>query len=259
MKKYRVALLIIILISLTTVHPPNSFSQEETKQEAKPASQETKPAYQIIPAKPISPDAVMSSKHPPFAPQITCAECHETKFDAISTATKQYMRNYKLLDKETVWKYIVELLPGRERFVMATIYEKRTGLFKKEAIPTTTTIDFVLNPEEKTLYAVCEKGTEKLEQIKLNPVVCASRYEGWTVAQKGKQVWKSVQVRGKAEIIKAQDPRFHEALQKYQLVRTKPEQAQKRFHILKVSIDQAIYFNTDFLKEGISIYQLWSK
>jgi nitroimidazol reductase NimA-like FMN-containing flavoprotein (pyridoxamine 5'-phosphate oxidase superfamily) len=201
----------------------------------------------------------MSSKHPPFAPQITCAECHETKFDAVSTATKQCMKNYKLLDKEAVWKYIVELLPGRERFVIATVYEKRTGLFKREIIPTTTTIDFVLNPEEKAFYAVCEKGTEKLEQIKLNSVICASHYEGWTVAQKGKQVWKSVQVRGKVEIIEARDPRFNEALQKYQLVRTKPEQAQKRFHILKVNIDQAIYFDTDFIKEGISIYQLWEK
>jgi nitroimidazol reductase NimA-like FMN-containing flavoprotein (pyridoxamine 5'-phosphate oxidase superfamily) len=225
-----------------------SFSQEEQKT-----------GVPVNPAKPISPDSVMSSKHPPFAPQITCAECHETKFDAVSTATKQRMKNYKLLDKDTVWKYIVELLPGRERFVIATVYEKRTGLFKRESIPTTTTIDFVLNPEEKALYAVCEKGTEKLEQIKLNSVICASHYEGWTVAQKGKQVWKSVQVRGKAEIIDAQDPRFNEALQKYQLVRTKPEQAQKRFHILKVNIDQVIYFDTDFIKEGISIYQVWEK
>ncbi|MCX5887517.1 MAG: hypothetical protein NT096_16675 [Proteobacteria bacterium] len=248
MKRCKIVLLFLTVIPFIFLTVAITFSQQE---------QTT--GVPVNPAGPISPDAVMSSKHPPFAPQITCAECHETKFDAISTATKQCMKNYKLLDKETVWKYIVELLPGRERFVMATIYEKRTGLFKKEAIPTTTTIDFVLNPEEKTLYAVCEKGTEKLEQIKLNPVVCASRYEGWTVAQKGKQVWKSVQVRGKAEIIKAQDPRFHEALQKYQLVRTKPEQAQKRFHILKVSIDQAIYFNSDFLKEGISIYQLWEK
>ena len=259
MKRYRIALLIIILLSLTTVHPPNSFSQEETKQEAKQAPQETKPAYQIVPAGPISPDAVMSSKHPSFSPIITCAECHEIKFDAASTATKQYMKNYKLLDKETVWKDIVEFLPGRERFVMATVYEKRKGLFGRETTPTSTTIDFVLNPEEKAFYTVCEKGTEKLEQIKLNPVVCASHYEGWTVAQKGKQVWKSVQVKGRTEIIDAQDPRFNEALQKYQLVRTKPEQAQKRFYILRIAIDQIIFFNSDFLKEGISPYQRWEK
>jgi nitroimidazol reductase NimA-like FMN-containing flavoprotein (pyridoxamine 5'-phosphate oxidase superfamily) len=248
MKSYKVVSLPFIFMLLIALTALISFSQEESK-----------PVPSLTPAGPIPPDAVMSPKHPAFSPKITCAECHETKFDAVSTATKQCMKNYKLLDKETVWKYILELLPGRERFVMATIYEKRTGFFKREIIPTTTTIDFVLNPDEKALYAVCEKGTEKLEQIKLNPVVCASHYEGWTVAQRGKQVWKSAQVKGKAEIIEAQDPRFNEALQKYQLVRTKPEQAQKRFHILKVAIDQIIYFNTDFLKEGISIYQVWEK
>jgi nitroimidazol reductase NimA-like FMN-containing flavoprotein (pyridoxamine 5'-phosphate oxidase superfamily) len=248
MKRCKIVLLFLTVIPFIFLIVAVSFSQEEAKA-----------PVPVNPAGSISPDAVMSSKHPPFAPQITCAECHETKFDAVSTATKQCMKNYKLLDKKAVWKYIVELLPGRERFVIATVYEKRTGLFKKEVIPTTTTIDFVLNPDEKALYAVCEKGTEKLEQIRLNPSVCASHYEGWTVAQGGKKVWKSVQVRGKAEIIEAQDPRFKEALQKYQLVRTKPEQAQKRFHILKVNIDQVIYFDTDFIKEGISIYQVWEK
>jgi len=248
MKKYRYILPITIFISLIAIHPPHSLSQEEAKTEAL-----------VQPAGPISPDAVMSSKHPSFSPLVTCAECHEIKFDTVSTATRQNMRNYKLLDKEKVWKDIVEFLPGRERFVLATVSKRRSGLLKTEYYPVSTTIDFMLNPEEKTLYAVCEKGTEKLEQIKLNPLVCASHYEGWTVAQGGRQVWKSVQVKGRAEIIDAQNPRFNEALQKYQLVRTKPEQAQKRFYILRIAIDQIIYFNSDFLKENISPYQLWEK
>lgn len=239
MKSHKIVLLSIILTLIISLTVTNSFSQEETK-----------PVTPVKPAGPIDPGAVMSSKHPPFPYTITCAECHEIKFDALSTATKQYMKNYRLLDKETVWKYIVELLPGRERFVMATIYQN---------LPTATTIDFVLNPEEKAFYAVCEKGTEKIEQIKLNPAISAAHYEGWTVAEKGKQIWKSVQVKGRVEIIEAQDPRFIQALQKYQLVRTKPEQAQKRFYILKIAIDRIIYFNSDFLKEGISPYQRWEK
>ncbi|MCX5884618.1 MAG: hypothetical protein NT096_01675 [Proteobacteria bacterium] len=61
MKQYRFIFIVTIFITLTIFHSPNSFPQEETKQEAKPATQETKPAYQIIPAGPISPDSVMSS------------------------------------------------------------------------------------------------------------------------------------------------------------------------------------------------------
>lgn len=256
-KRYYIILSFSIFIAQIICRPFHSFSQDETRPEAKSVTHEKGTSYQIYPGGPISPDAVMSSKHPSFSPFITCAECHEIKFDAVSTATKQNMKNYKLLDKEIIWKHILELLPGRERFVLGTVFVKRKGLFKRECIPITTTIDFVLNPEEKAFYAVCEKGTEKLEQIKLNPSVCATHYEGWTVAQGGKQVWKSVQVKGRAEIIAPEDPRFNESLIKYQLVRTRPEQAQRRFNILRIAIKEIIYFNSDFLKEGLSPYQLW--
>ena len=190
---------------------------------------------------PIPPTAVRKPQHRTIATGMVCAECHDIKYDAVSTATKQYMLNYKMMDKEAVWQNILDFLPGRERFVSATVYNNE---------PTNTTIDFVLDPEEKVFYAVCEKGTEKLSHIRLNPVVSAVHYEGWTVAEGGKKTWKSVQVKGKAEIIEAMDPRFPDGLKKYRLARMTPEMAQKRFVLLKISIEKVVFFNSDLMKTG---------
>lgn len=199
---------------------------------------------------PIDASAKMSPTHPEYDLSMTCAECHPTTHDALSTATVLYINNLKGLERDEVWKRIETFLPGRERFVLATSYGNR---------PTATTIDFVLDPVEKVSYAVCEKGTQKLEQIKENPVVSMVCYEGWTVAAGGKKQWKSVQIEGRATIVPSSDPRFETYLDKYRLVRLSKVRARKRMDILRVVIEKVVFFDSTLLKSGFSVYQVWER
>ena len=174
---------------------------EEVRGSAHPSKVKTKEG-----AMPIDASAKMSPTHPEYDLSMTCAECHPTTVDALSTATTLYINNLKRLERSEVWKRVETFLPGRERFVLATSYGNR---------PTATTIDFVLDPVDKVSYAVCEKGTQKLEQIKENPVVSMVCYEGWTVASGGKEQWKSIQIEGRATIVPSSDPQFKTYLDKY--------------------------------------------
>jgi nitroimidazol reductase NimA-like FMN-containing flavoprotein (pyridoxamine 5'-phosphate oxidase superfamily) len=150
----------------------------------------------IVLGPPIKPDQARSENHPRFPPGWTCAECHDVSFgtDFVSTASRQYWNNYKHLSNAQIWERIVKFLPGRERFAMATVYRNR---------PTNTTIDLVLDKEERVFYAVSEVGTEKLFHLKRNARVSAVRAEGWTVAEGGVRQWTSVQISGTSEVITA--------------------------------------------------------
>ena len=199
---------------------------------------------------PIDASARMGPTHPEYDLSMTCTECHPTTLDAFSTATTLYINNLKRFERDEIWKRIEAFLPGRERFVLATSYGNR---------PTATTIDFVLDPVEKISYAVCEKGTQKLEQIRKNPAVSMVCYEGWTVTDGGKKQWKSVQIEGRAEVVSSSDPRFGDYLDKYHLVRLSKERAKKRMDILRVVIEKVIFFDSTLLKSGFSLYQMWER
>ena len=232
-----VASLLIILIAAHSALAKNTESSVKVSK-----------AKAVGEALPIDGSAKMSSAHPEYDLSMTCVECHPTTLDAISSATTLYINNLKRLERDELWKRIEVFLPGRERFVLATSYHNK---------PTATTIDVVLDPVEKVTYTVCEKGTQKLEQIKENPVVSMVCYEGWTVARGGKKQWRSVQIEGRAEVVFSGDPRFEPYLDKYQLVRLSKERAKKRMDILRVTIEKVIFFDSTLFKSGFSPYQMW--
>jgi nitroimidazol reductase NimA-like FMN-containing flavoprotein (pyridoxamine 5'-phosphate oxidase superfamily) len=206
----------------------------------------------IVLGPPITPNQVRSPNHPRFPPGWTCAECHDVSFgtDFVSTASRQYWNNYSRLANDEIWERIVRFLPGRERFVMATVYRNR---------PTNTTIDLVLDKEEKVFYAVSEKGTEKLFHLRRNPYISAVRADGWTVAAGGARQWISVQIAGTSEVITSEDPRFRPILSKYALVRISEERAVRRFDIQRITPQNIVYFDTTLLAEGYSAYQYWNR
>lgn len=206
----------------------------------------------VVPGPAITPKQVRSADHPRFPPGWTCSECHTVTFgtDVISTASRQYWNNYAHLTQDKIWERVVKALPGRERFSMATVHRGR---------PTNTTIDFVLDKDERVFYAVSEKGTEKLTHLKRNPNISAVRADGWTVAEGGARQWFSIQIDGTSEVITSKDARFMPILKKYELVRISEERAVRRFDIQRITPRHIVFFDTTLLAEGMSPYQYWSR
>jgi len=209
----------------------------------------------IIEGAPIKADQVLTPDHPPYGRGMVCVECHQVTFDAITSSTKQFIMNYPQLPNDEVWKRIEDFLPGRERFVLTTVYNNE---------PTATTVDMVLDRDEKCLYVLCEKGTEKLLHIRENPRICAVHYRGWTLAEaqqnkSAKQEWISVQIRGNARIIPPNDPQFDKLVEKYKPVRVTPKRATLRFDVVRITPTSAVYFDTNLASEKLGVYQQWER
>lgn len=206
----------------------------------------------IVEGPPIVAEQVMSNQHMPVRRGMTCAECHNVRFDLdhITSATQMFVNNFANLEQDDIWSKIVAFLPGRERFAIATV---------NEGYPTATTVDMVLDPDERVLFVVSEKGTEKLLHIRKQPHISAVRFAGWTVAEGGKKEWRSVQIKGQAEIIESDDSRFMPALEKYNLVRVTKERATRRFDLIRVIPERIYYFDTTLGADQYSPYQLWQR
>ncbi|MEZ5563047.1 MAG: pyridoxamine 5'-phosphate oxidase family protein [Gammaproteobacteria bacterium] len=206
----------------------------------------------IVPGPPITANDFMSKKHRDFPKGMTCAECHDVTFstvDTVASATRQMARSSMQLSQEEIWAKIVEFLPGRERFALTTAIDNK---------PLATTVDMVLDKEEKVLYVVSEVGTEKLLQIRKNPYISAVHFAGWTLAEGGPKLWRSTQINGTAEVIPSSDPRFSVAVDKYNLVRVTKERSVRRFDLIRIQPEQIWYFDTT-LGEGYAVYQLWQR
>ena len=130
----------------------------------------------IVDGPPIKSDQVKSANHRPYSRGMTCAECHTSTFDFVSTASVQWANNFPQLTQDEIWAKVVAFLPGRERFALASVRNNQ---------PTATTVDMVLDKEDRVFYVVSEVGTEKLLEIRENPAISAVRFEGWTVAEGG--------------------------------------------------------------------------
>lgn len=209
----------------------------------------------VVEGPPIKADQVLTEDHPAYDRGMVCVECHQVTFDAVTTSTKLFLMNYNQMSNNEVWQKIESFLPGRERFVLTTVYSNE---------PTATTVDMVLDKEEKCLYVLCEKGTEKLMHIKQNPRICAVHFKGWTLAgaardRKLKQEWMSVQIRGSAEVIPPGNPQFEKLLERYKPVRVTPERARLRFDIVRITPTSAIYFDTNLPDSRYGIYQHWER
>jgi len=219
----------------------------------------------VYEGQPISSDALKSDEHISYQRGMVCAECHHVSFDLATTATKQFTNNFPQLTNDEIWEKIEAFLQGRERFALTTSYDGK---------PTATTVDMVLDKEEKVLYVVSEKGTEKLLHIRKNPNISAVRFVGWTVADLGKKEWRSTQIKGTAEVIEHDDPIFDELLTRYNMVRMTIERAHLRFDLIRITPTQIYYFDTtlsanspdndysvDSADDGdrLSVYQLWRR
>ena len=247
--RIRVWCVIVLLSFLWTIVCCDAAEKEQHKQ-LKVGAGEMGVEATVVEGPPIKADQVLTKDHPQYTRGMACVECHTVVFDAVTTSTRQFMLNFPQLKNAEVWKKIEAFLPGRERFVFTTVYNNE---------PTATTVDMVLDKDKKVFYVVCEKGTEKLYQVKKNPRICAVHYEGWTVAGGGKKEWKSVQVKGTAKVIPSSDKRFGELLEKYHLVRVSKVRAPLRFDMLEITPSRIVYFDTNLADEKAGVYQQWKR
>ena len=195
----------IVLISGILIWCVYGTTKGYGKEEKKPATAE---------AKPINADASVTEEHPAIEEGITCNDCHEINLDAYTTATEAWLAGDYLkwkagegiMPKKKVWERIVEIFKEKNfkrTMVLGTSFNNR---------PTTTTSEFAIDPKEKVLYGLHEKGTAKLIHIKLNPYVCLNWHREF---DDNFLNTLCIQVVGKAEIFDGTVKEFEEGLKVY--------------------------------------------
>lgn len=195
----------IVLISGIVIWSVYGTSKGYGKEEKKPITAE---------AKPIDADASITDEHPTIEEGITCNDCHEIKLDAYTTATEAWLVGDYLkwkagegtMPKKKVWERIIGIFKEKNfkrTMVLGTSFNNR---------PITTTSEFAIDPKEKVLYGLHEKGTAKLIHIKLNPYVCLNWHREF---DDNFLNTLCIQVVGKAEIFDGTTKEFEEGLKVY--------------------------------------------
>ena len=177
---------------------------------------------------------------------VACMECHRINVDTVSTATQRFLERPGLLGQEELWKEIVTFFDERQSCVLATAINNE---------PYVTTIDFALDPDNRVMYALSEKGTRKLSQIKMNPAVALEYHQPRDMQTK---VFRCLQMRGAARTFSSDDPQFDEGLNVF-----KPqidEAMIRRGMDMTCFTPHEILFYDNLRKErDLNIFQLWKR
>jgi hypothetical protein len=175
-----------------------------------------------------------------------CMECHLIKTDALSTATQKFLERKGAMKKEDIWREIVKFFGKRKSTVLATSINNE---------PYVTTIDFALDPVNKVMYALSEKGTRKLGQMKMNPKVALEYHDAKAWESK---IFRCLQMRGEARVFSADDPQFDEGLRIFE--------PSIDAEMIKRGMDMTCFtpkeiFSYDSLRKdkGLNIFQLWER
>jgi len=168
------------------------------------------PCHAIDPARLYVKPGDMPPMHFPVEETVKCVDCHPLNVKDVDGYTSATMTLKKstlgVMPREEIAKRVTEVLRGkhgREIFVLATSHNNK---------PLATIIEFVIDPETMTLYAMSERQGEKLfhmnenNQVSLAYVRPAENYFRETLG---------VQIVGKAELLSGKDPGFAEGLEIY--------------------------------------------
>jgi hypothetical protein len=219
-------------------------------------------------AKAIEVEASLSDDHPAIEEGVTCADCHEIKLDAKTTATQVWLtgeylgfaKNEGAMKNEKVKEEIVKAMGGKKKSgtcVLGTCINNT---------PTTTTSEFTLNPDTMTLHGIHEKGTAKLLHIKQNPRVSLDWHKEFTD-------WGlilCIQFTGRAELIEGTDPEFEKIMIDCLPYETTAKQrkitldqartmSKQMMLITRIVVDEATITNMQFRKEGYRPWQRWTR
>ena len=201
---------------------------------------------------------------------VACMECHTIKVDATSTATQRFLQRKGGLDKEALWKEIVAFFGHRQSTVLATTINNE---------PYVTTIDFALDPVNKVMYALSEKGTRKLDQMKMNPKVALEYHQpreehtrlfrcpktgsdsGLSLdscQELGSKIFRCLQMRGEARVFGSDDPQFEEGLNVFK-ARIDPDMIRRGMDMTCFTPKEILFY--DYLRKdrGLNIFQQWER
>jgi len=223
--------------------------------------------YPAPQAKEIDIEDDLSDSHPEVEEGITCNDCHEIKLDGATGATQAWLTGDYLrwspgegiLPENKLWEEIVKQL-GKKKdkmktFILATCLNNT---------PLSTTAEWALDPEEKVLYGLHEKGTQKLLHISKNPRVSLN----WHKEFESFSDYCCIQVIGRAELIEGTDPGYDKILidaVDYEEGAKRKKMTPKQFRdsikaymvISKITIDQITKADFSFTRDGNRIYQRW--
>ena len=219
-------------------------------------------------AKAIEVEASLSDDHPAIEEGVTCADCHEIKLDAKTTATQVWLtgeylgfaKNEGAMKNEKVREEIIKAMGGKKSTgtcVLGTCINNT---------PTTTTAEFTLNPDTMTIHGMHEKGTAKLLHIKQNPRVSLNWHNEFT----DWGLTLCIQFVGRAELIERTDPEFEKimieclpyekrATQRKITLDQARAMAKQMMLISKITVDEATITNMQFRKEGFRPWQRWTR
>jgi uncharacterized pyridoxamine 5'-phosphate oxidase family protein len=264
MKKGRVIFSMLLIFCLAGLVACMTFESKKVAPVQEEEGEEV-----VAEAQEIAVEAELTDTHPEIEEGLSCNDCHEIKLDASTTATQVWMKgdylvwsvNEGVMPKDKAWEQVVKILGGRKAdqktFVLATSLNNT---------PLTTTAEFTLDPDEKILYGLHERGTEKLFHIRNNPKVSLN----WHLEFESFTDFLCVQVLGQAELIEGTSKDFEKILidiipyemgakaRKMDLKQFR-ESVKQSMVISKITIDQVTIANYAFKNDGYRIYQRWTR
>ena len=209
---------------------------------------------------------VKSGEKPPmhvmFDEDIKCVKCHPLKtkdIDGYTSATMTLKQSKAgVMPKKDIEKRIVEVLSGkqgREIYVLTTSYKNK---------PLATIIEFCIDPETMSFYAMSERQGEKLFHIFENNQVSLAyvkQVENYFTQGVG------VQIVGKAELLTVKDPGFAKGLDVYLPSLPVPEEHKQNIKndknfdkiMTKVTPERMVLRESALRAKGLRNFQIWEK
>jgi uncharacterized protein YhbP (UPF0306 family) len=189
--------------------------------------------------------AAMPDDHPEIE-TAACMECHTILTDGVTTATQRFLERPGAIENQALWQEIAAFFGERQSCVIATSINND---------PYVTTVDFALDPVNQVMYALSEKGTRKLDQIKMNPKVAVEYHQprDWQT-----KIFRCLQMRGEARTFSADDPQFAEGLRIFN-PQIDEEMIRRGMDMTCFTPKEILFYDNLRKAKGLNIFQIWKR
>ena len=105
------------------------------------------------------------------------------------------------------------------------------------------------------MYALSEKGTTKLGQMKMNPKVALEYHKE---SEWEKKIFRCLQMRGEARVFSADDPQFDEGLRVFK-PGVDPERIKLGMDMTCFTPETILFYDALRSKRKLNKFQLWER